>query len=167
MIHKLSENEHPSVLPLAQDASHHLILTAVAEGSSQGTIWVDDPHRPEAALFSTAEGHFLIGGHDDAISRSFAELITGELLPQAEKDGWWLFWLHYWPGDWRPVLHTMLAGCHWVDVYQHYYSFRKRGADPPGDPPPGYRLRRVDAELLGKADGGNVGRIRRWAEGNF
>ena len=167
MIHRLGKDDHARALPLAQDAPHHLTLTAAVEGSSPGTIWVDDPQHPHAALFATPEGEFLVGRHDKDVSQAFAEFITHELLPGGNTDGWWLCWLHYWPDDWRPVLQTMLAGHHHVDVHQHYYSFRRPAAQSPGDPPPDYRLQRVDAELLGESEGRNVGRIKRYAKSNF
>jgi len=167
LTHRLDKNDHARALPLAQDAPHNLTLTAVGEGSSPGTIWVDDPQHPRAALFATPEGEFLIGRCGDDVRRAFADFITDELLPGGDNEGWWLCWLHYWPDDWRPVLQTMLTGHHWLDVYQHYYSFRGPPTEPSGDPPPGYRLQRVDAELLGKAEGRNVGRIKRYAKSNF
>ena len=61
MLDQLSIAEASSARPLFDRLDDHLIIQAVLDGTSPGSVYVDDRRHPTAAFVSSAEGHYLAG----------------------------------------------------------------------------------------------------------
>lgn len=168
MIHKLEPSQYERALPVVANVDHALAATAVLEGTCPGQVYVDDVARPRTVFASTPEGHWLVG--DDGNSRfnaSLEELLTKTVLPEGETAHWWYFTLLYWPETWADKLDDMFDPQHVVKDSQRFYSLRKSGLDRRTEVPTGFRIARVDGEILARTDLENVDKLSRWAKGNF
>jgi hypothetical protein len=70
MIHYLPPERYAAVRPLFAALDRHLTVSAVIEGTSPGTIYVDDPDAPRAAFIWSYEGNFLAGTASNAAFNS-------------------------------------------------------------------------------------------------
>ena len=61
MLHRLKPNEYQKVRPLFRALDHHLAVTAIIEGTTQSSIYVDDPIDPHTAVTWSYNRIFLAG----------------------------------------------------------------------------------------------------------
>jgi GNAT superfamily N-acetyltransferase len=165
---QLKRDECGAVRDIVGDVSQTLLVRTVYEGTSPGTIWVDDVANPRTALVRTPEGHELVGeAPEGAAAEGIRALVLEQMIPEGRERGWAFFGMGY-PGEaWREFLSELFQGEDPVWDYSHYLRLGKPRVDWRERLPEGFEVRRVDAALLGQDELGNILEVRGWAEGNF
>lgn len=83
-----------------------LVIDAVLAGNSPGLIWADDARNPRSALLWDGGRCFYLAGAADngPLNEEWAELLSGQVLPQAAARGLDVFKVHYTGPEWeRPA----------------------------------------------------------------
>jgi GNAT superfamily N-acetyltransferase len=165
---ELKRDEFEAVRGILGEVTQTLLVRTVYEGTSPGTIWVDDVANPRTALVRTPEGHELAGSAPEGdAAAGLRALVLEQMIPEGRERGWAFFGLGY-PGEsWRAFLSELFEGQDPVWDFSHYLKFRKQRVDWRNRLPEGFEVRRVDAALLGQDELGNILEVRGWAEGNF
>jgi RimJ/RimL family protein N-acetyltransferase len=140
MVIELHPDEYGRIWPLVQElAEYNLYVKTVCEGVTPGKVLVDDALNPRSAFMDTPEGSFLVGYPGNA---EFNSAMRDELP--------YLIDLSYHPDSWEPKLRDIVKNKVALSHTYRYYTFEEGViGDWRNGIPPGYELRRVDAETLG------------------
>lgn len=152
-LHLLAPDRYARVVPLLDELDIHLAARAVVECDMPGTVYVDDPAAPRAALIRTGHRLHLAGDpNTPGLVDGLRALLQDTIYPQGRAAGESLVVLHYGRPEWEPAIDLFLAGQEPIRDLRHYYAFdAAREALPPGwrdRVPPGMTLRPVDRALL-------------------
>ena len=129
-------------------------MAGLLECQSPGWIFADHPTAPTVAIASTAEGVFLTGRTDipevqDAVERFFKqELLTGKVLVKSPSS----LYLSVAPSDWRKHLARFAPGHPVAPTPRYHYLCTAVVHDWRSHVPDAYAIRRVDHDLLKRAD---------------
>jgi RimJ/RimL family protein N-acetyltransferase len=168
MLQKLALADHAMAAPVLEGVEHALLVQAVIEGSAPGWIAVDRREAPRSVFASAAGAHYVLGdASNPAFNAALAELIHGQILPHARQAGWAVFNLHYYPNHWEAVLDELLGDAPVVKNYQRFFRLQQPAVAWRERVPPGFRLCRVDGDLLGEASLDDVERLRGFVEGTY
>lgn len=163
---ELEPDQFPSVMHLFRQPRPCIPPLAVAQGRNPGRVFVDRLARSSVALVWTPCGFMFLAGSPRGVRllRSMRRLI-GQILIPAIRDlgevGIVLYPLST-LRDWQ--VRALLAPRSPMKVYRrgfgfHPESFRSMARNL-GSLPPGFRLQRVDASVIGPSDGDLPGTIR-------
>jgi RimJ/RimL family protein N-acetyltransferase len=145
MFQPLNPNQYPNVRTLFRYLDHHLAITSLLNGDSDGLIHVDNAEAPRAALCQVGGRFYLAGEPDiepfnDGVRAHFEEVIYPHALDTA-------FQLYYDEGaGWGDVVETVLDD-HYPMQRQHRYYVLRSGLRP-WSLPDGVTLRAIDAALV-------------------
>jgi RimJ/RimL family protein N-acetyltransferase len=164
MLDQLSIAEMSSARPLFAGMDDHLIIQAVLDGTSPGSVYVDDRRHPTAAFVSSAEGHYLAGSpgnraFNDALRRMLAETIF------AADDGTFVGFVH--PGSWAGALPELVPHQLLLTDRRRHYACRAVRDDWRADLPAEHTIERIDATLLARTDLHIPDHISSWMRSNW
>ena len=83
MFHQLKPDEYHRLRPLFQVMDHHLAVTAIVEGTTRSSIFVDNPLEPGTAVTWAHNRIFLAGsacnpGFNNALKRYWRSLVPAD-----------------------------------------------------------------------------------------
>ncbi len=169
MFERLPREQYSRLDPLiAPLGTQHLIVRALLEESSPGTVYVDNRIRPRSAFIASAEGRFLLGTptNDDfntALRHQFEQLFAGEREAWEEE-----LVLTCYPDTWADTLRDRLLHFRPPFVSQrYYYRFEASKVEWRSKLSPGLELHAITAELLGQTDFDNLKEILFWIHKNY
>ncbi|WP_161606091.1 GNAT family N-acetyltransferase [Microlunatus speluncae] len=148
--------------PLLAGLDHQLSVAAVLAGTMPGVVLVDDAADPRAVFVHSPEGNFVGGDPTGTpfvadlrahVAATFDPERDGGLVLSFDHDGW---------GRWA---REIVPGPAPVVVPRRHYLLHPGPSRPRPDPPAGYRLVPIDAELLCRP--GLPDHVRRWIAGNW
>lgn len=160
MIEALRLDRYAAVRPLFAQMDQHLAALAVLENRAPGSVFVDQPNEPEAAMVITGRRFYLAG--NPGISRFTQQLrkhFITQIYPQAVEAGQLAFTLYYPSTEWEPVIAAIFQGKNPMQDDRLYYEMRKPAPDWRGQVPPGFVMRRLDTTLLEETDLKNFDRL--------
>ena len=151
MLYELDKTDYAKVRSLfAELDAYNFTLGAVLDGISPGRILADDPDHPRSALAYTPEGAHLAGDSSniDFVAAVNAYLVEKFYNDEPTVDGEMInlcchpeSWLEQMPALLAPREPLILLGYHYVCAELKYTHWREHL-------PPGFAVRRIDAELL-------------------
>jgi RimJ/RimL family protein N-acetyltransferase len=156
MIEALRPDRYAALRPLFAPMDQHLAALAVLENRAPGSVFVDQPDEPEAAMVVTGRRFYLAGS--PGISRFNQQLrkhFITHIYPQALEAGQSAFTLYYPDTHWEPAIAFMLQGKYPIQDGRLYYEMRDPAPDWRGRVPPGFEIRQLDASLLQESGLGN------------
>lgn len=169
MFEMLSPDLYSRLTPLLEPpGTQHLILQALVDGSSPGTIYVDNVEHPQCALMDSAEGRFLLGDptHNRfnlALRHFFERLFAGEREAWEEE-----LVLTCYPDQWSEVLRTTLVPFRPpFRSPRRYYRFDTPRVAYRSRIPADMVLRPVDQAVLSDPTYVNYKEILFWIEKDF
>jgi RimJ/RimL family protein N-acetyltransferase len=166
MIHELNESEYERVRPVFKGLRYNLVVDSVIDGNTPAWVYVDDVREPQTAFMWNRQDAMLLAGNtdNDAFNTSLDRLITEEIIPDARGRYIPHLSLHYFPEAWESKADVVLRDKHPVKAYRRFYTFNQAKVDWRASIPPGYVMKRVDDELLGRTSLKNVDQVRGWIE---
>ena len=110
MLSRLGKGQYPAVATLFQRMDIHLAIHCLLEGSTPGTILVDDPNHPRLALAEHDNRYYLAGRSDlPASNAALRDYFREWVYPDHQKDGRsWLI-LYVPSGPWETVIPELLG----------------------------------------------------------
>ncbi len=158
MIYELAQSDFDHIRPLYSEHAHHPIVNGIVDGWNRGRIFVDNQASPRSALvWAEHEIFFLIG---DPFNRSFvkalpklikeqimpASLAMGEICFQVEMiSAKWFAQIESYLDEFIPKYYDRISFTFKPHLNQQLPDWRKRV-------PKGYRVQKIDAELLADPD---------------
>ena len=171
MFERLSPYFYSRLAPLvAPLGTQHLIVQALLDGSSPGTVYVDDIAHPHSAFITSAEGRFLLGTPTNApfniaLRHHLERLFAGEREAWEEE-----LVLTCYPDTWADVLQTTILPFRPPFVSQRrYYQHHISKMDDYGISiyPDDSTLSFIDADMLARTDLVNHESILFWINKNY
>lgn len=152
MLRCLSPDDFSRAAPLLREFPHHLITTAVIEGTSPGEIYVDRVASPQTAFMSSPEGYFLAGdSHNRSFNAELRDLVAEKILPERmELEGDPGLDVHYAPDNWADHFPQIFGIEHPLIFEARYYCFKRPRIDWRANLEADFRLHPVDGELLAR-----------------
>jgi RimJ/RimL family protein N-acetyltransferase len=149
MMDALQPDHYVAVRPLFVPMDKHLAALAVLENQVPGSVFVDQPHEPEAVMVVTGRRYYLAGNsRNSRFNQQVRRHFITDIYPQAVEARQSAFTLNYPGTDWEPVIASVLQGKHPIQDRRLYYEMRKPAPDWRGQVPPGFEMRQLDATLL-------------------
>lgn len=143
MFHPLPPQDYAKVKHLFTGLEFNLIITAVFEGTSPGTLFVDDVDNPTSCYMDSAEGLYAVGRADNAAFNAGlkAQIENNQFAEEAYAV------LECSSAEWPPVFDAIFEG--WVVHYpRFYYTFQQMKLDWRSAVPEGFAVQRVDKAFL-------------------
>lgn len=169
MFERLLPEQYSRLAPLvAPLGTQHLIVQALLEGTSPGTIDVDTPAQPQSVYIASAEGRFLLGSptnsdFNTALRHHFEHLFAGEREAWEEE-----LVLTCYPDTWADALRDEILPFRPPFVSQrYYYRFETSKIEWHSQIPPELKLCTVSAELLAQTTLDNHEAILFWVNKNY
>lgn len=155
----LPRDAYARLAPLTRGMEHHLALVAILAGTSPGSVHVDDPGRPTAALVAFKRRFHLIGDPAcEAFVAGARARFADVIYPRGLAEGAWGMFVLYYPPGWEGAAVEILRGRHPIADRYRYLAL---GEPPPHrDAPADLDVRDVDAALLEEAALGNLEALR-------
>ncbi len=143
-----------NVLPLlAADDWRPVLPEAVCEGYNPGRVFVDRPDAPASAWVWLPCGYFYLYGQPPANApRTLADSLNADLVPAWTRAGETGLVLVPRSAGWQSVLEGFLAGKGYARIYRREYRLVPRRFTPSAAPA-GFKLRRMDVELVERLGG--------------
>ncbi len=150
MIYELNPNDYDQARPIFQGMDCNLAVRTVLDGVVPGTIYVDDPIHPTAALTRVKHRFFLAGdAGNDAFNRALQEFFDTKVYPQSLAAGVYALVLYFAPDEWQdPINGVILKEKFPIKSRRQFYGTDKLKEDWRAIVPQGYALRRIDRDLL-------------------
>jgi hypothetical protein len=145
----LEPGEYAAARPLFHHLEHHLFITALMEGTIAGSVFVDHPTRPHAAL--VAYHHALCLAGDPALpgfNAALRQFLMETIIPPRLEAGWEAFVIHYAPAGWLEVLTPVCAPYRVIESSRQYYETVLSSPAPGVDLPAGFEIHLVSPEFL-------------------
>ena len=163
-VEKLSTGNYARVRPLFADLRYNLVIDSIIDGHTPAWVYVDQRTAPRQALLWNRQDALLLAGSPDngTFNRAVDGLFTGNILPDARARSIPQLALFYDPAGWEEQLTTLLRGQPAAKVRRRYYQPGPTGEPAPGTVPAGYRLRRIDEELLRQQEVRNIAQVTGW-----
>lgn len=139
----------------------HLIITTLFEGTSPGSIWVDDLAHPTSAFMHSPEGDMLVGAADNAAFNAgfkahVPSLNDAHLVIEYAGDGW------------PATLETLFDKRIVLEPRLNYQFERERPLiDWRAALPADVQIVTVDADFLARTDLNNMPAVLEWIERNW
>src|SRR5262245_14512319 len=106
MLVQLAPAELTGLRSLFAGLEHQLIIQAVLDGTSPGTVYGNDRQQPNALFMRSAEGHILVGDPTDtAFNQALHKLLAGMIFADQE----WYFSVYVHPKSWLAALPDIVA----------------------------------------------------------
>jgi RimJ/RimL family protein N-acetyltransferase len=148
MIYELDRAKYDLVRTLFQPlAEHQPFCAAVLAGIHPGRVFVDDPHRPQAAFTSREDGWCFLAGEpgsgafNQALNRA---IFDRQAIPKKARS--LLFTCH--PQDWHGQLAAALHPRQPIPARRRHYVCRALAYDWRANLPEGFVVQRMDRTLL-------------------
>jgi GNAT superfamily N-acetyltransferase len=143
MLHRIEPQETHRVRPiLAGLMKIHLHITAILEGASSGTIYVDDRAHPRTAYVASGHVAYLAGATDN---QAFNKAVNAAL----PRDTYFVLFCE--PDSWGNALDAILKDTYAIRTRRRYHTLGSpRIADWQARIPEGFSMQRVDADLLAR-----------------
>ncbi|GAP12552.1 GNAT acetyltransferase [Longilinea arvoryzae] len=153
-MHEIPGEQFERVLPLLAGGDWRPVLPeAVCERINPGRVFVDRADAPSSAWIWLACGYFYLCGQPPAdAAQSLADQMNADLVQAWAAVGERGLVLAPLSAGWQAVLEGFLAGKHYAPIYRREYRLNP-GRFRPSAAPPGFRLRRMDADLLARLGG--------------
>ncbi len=149
MIYQLQATEYETVRSLFKEVDWHLSTCALLDGAVSGTIYVDHPVQPSAAVAWIGHRFYVVGSHrNDGFNADLRRLFAETVYPWAQEAGQRVFVLYYFSDRWERVIEEILRDRHPMKDQRQYYVFRELQNDWRELIRPGFTLRPVDGDLL-------------------
>ncbi|MFQ5909039.1 MAG: GNAT family N-acetyltransferase [Thermoplasmata archaeon] len=177
MIHQLQPEDYPRVRPLFQPLDYQLIIRAVLEGMSPGTVYVDDVDDPASAFLCSAEGCFLAGDETNAAFNSalrdllVEQFFAGDASGQTDEEISsafnlaQVFTVH--PDGWISRFRVIFEGRKPQKLPRKYYTCSELKMDWRARIPEGCSVRRIDREIMGRAELDVPSHTSSWMQANW
>lgn len=163
-VEKLNAGHYARVRPLFAELRYNLVIDSIIEGHTPAWVYVDRRSAPrQALLWNRQDALLLAGSHDNGtFNREVGGLFTGNILPDARARYIPQLALFYDPAGWEEKVNTLLRGQPAARARRRYYQPGPTGDPAPGAIPAGYRLCRIDEELLRQEDVRNMAHVTGW-----
>jgi hypothetical protein len=162
MIHELDNADFHKALPLYKEGPPtyaNMVINAVAEGTTPGRVWVDDPQDPRSCLMWDKGPVYCLAGNagNAEFNTALATLIRTNIAPTAIARGVYYFKLFYTPGGWDDKLADLFRGATFREGERTLCTFDALKTTAWREMiPNGFSMRLVDADFLGKDSPVNV-----------
>jgi GNAT superfamily N-acetyltransferase len=169
MIYRLEPGDYQKARSLFQPLDYQLIIRAVLEGTSPGSVYVDDVDDPGSALLCSAEGCFLAGDEtNSAFNRALRDLLARQFFAGDAGNGAdeeMVFTVQ--PDGWVTKFGVIFEGRQPWQLPRKYFVGSEVKIDWRAKTPTGYSIQRIDRELLGRAELDVASHIPSWMQANW
>lgn len=164
MLTRLNQNQYAIVRPIYEMLSYNLVIASVIDGNTPGWVYVDDPDHPNTALIWNRQDALLLAGSaaDTSVNAALRDLIATQIVPDAAGRGIPELSLHYSPEAWEEQLEDSLADLRLEKITRRFYRFGELPANWRECMPPGWKLIRIDEDLLDAPEVTNSWHVTGW-----
>ncbi len=163
---KLELNKYVKVRPLFKTLEYNLGIEAILSGKVQGDVYVDDLENPRTACMFDGVHHFYMGGSEknQDFNSSLSKLIINYIFPTIKNEGKEVDYFFFYDdsSEWEKELEIALKDIYPGRTYRRYYNFYAGDAVANPDMLEGFKLKKVDSELMESTDLNNVEEIQQW-----
>ncbi|MEE9593113.1 MAG: GNAT family N-acetyltransferase [Thermoplasmata archaeon] len=169
MIYQLEPGDYQKARSLFQPLDYQLIIRAVLEGTSPGSVHVDDIDDPRSALLCSAEGCFLAGDETiSAFNLALRDLLVRKFFAgnaSSGADEEMVFTVQ--PDGWIARFRVLFEGRQPRQVPRKHCACSEVKIDWRARIPNGYSLQRIDREFLCRAKRDVPSHIPSWMQANW
>jgi RimJ/RimL family protein N-acetyltransferase len=150
MLHEIETGHFEICRQLCEPLAFELITRAVIDGSSPGSIYVDDLSTPRGAFMTSAEGCFIVGAPDHVVFwDGFKAMINNwadrnEVKPDNDA----ALYLVAHPSGWNKRLADLLTGRPPITVQRRHYICQELSYDWRTALPEGFVVQQITPALM-------------------
>lgn len=157
MIYKLVKKDYPKVRALLRtpEQINDLTLNAIINGTNRGSIYVDDPDRPQTALIDQngVSSTFIGDANNEKFIRSLREFIDYQLKIDTYESCGGTYFLAIMPDEtWAKTIEDVILHRDYEPDYEYYYQFSPERFNAAKSSyktlPDGYTVKRIDADVI-------------------
>ena len=154
----LTSKQYDVLMPLVAPQDYHLTLRSIFQGKTSARVYVDRVQQPQAAFLWNRGKAWLLGSPIDPFNDDLLDTLESsyfKILREHEADH---FRLHY-DDVWGSVLDQVFPGFKREEYLRSYFHLNASGVNWDADPPPGFRIIKIDEALLA-SEYGNIDLVR-------
>ncbi len=155
----LSAPQYPILGDLFSPLHHHLVIDSVLEGNTPARVFADRLNDPTAGLIWDRQDAILVAGR---LADDLTEIIQNEIVPDARRRWIPALTIYYADEGWVGPLMERMAAFKPELTGMRFYHFDRLRVNWREILPEGYGMRRIDPELLNKADLLNAADVAGW-----
>ena len=164
---KLELDKYVKVRPLFKTLEYNLGIEAILSGKVKGDVYVDDLENPLTVCMFDGVHHFYMGGNEknQDFNSSLSKLIINDIFPKIKNEGKEVDYFFFYDdsSECERELEIALKDIYPGKTYRRYYNFYAGDPVLSLDMPEGFKLRKVDSELMENTDLDNAEEIQQWA----
>lgn len=161
MLTQLARPESARVAPLLSGLDHQLSVAAVLAGTMPGLVLVDDAARANAVFLHSPEGNFVGGEPTNGFVTDLRAHLAGAFVPERDGD----LVISFDHEGWTSSAPRIAPDLTLSTVPRRHYLFRAEQPRPRPEPPAGYRLVPIAADLLRRRQ--VPAHLRGWIDSNW
>ncbi len=163
---KLELNKYNRVRPMFKTLEYNLGVEAILSGKVQGYVYADDMENPLTACIFDGVHNYFVGGNEknQDFNESLSKLITNDVIPKIKNEGKEVDYFFFYDdeSEWEKVLEFILKDVYPGKTYRRYYNFTAGDSVVRHDLHEGFKLQKIDKELMERTDLNNVEEIQQW-----
>lgn len=136
-------------LSIFEPLQHHLTVPSLLVGDTTGSVWVDDPQQPRAALCRAGGRYYLAGDASNAEFNAALKAYFDEIY-QTGRGSYTLCFSEV--AGRAEQLETVFAGRYLIPGTRHYYTLKPGQLIQPEKPLEGMTIVPIDDDLLSRTE---------------
>ena len=156
---ELEAGQFDRVSPVVSGLRGFVHLNAVINRDHPGRVFVDRAENPELVLIWTRWGYYYLAGQafDEGVTESLSELLSQTLIPDSVAGGERDLVLIPYPDSWQARVGTILPQRETIKLFRRTFALNQSvpasWCGVHDQLPDGFRLARIDADLVSQIDG--------------
>lgn len=143
----LTPKQYYKLMPLISPLDYHLTLQSIVQGKTSASVYVDRVEQLQAAFLWKKGKAWLLGSSIDPFIDDLSDTLERGYFQILREHGADYFRLHY-DERWGSVLGRVFLGLKREEYPRSYYHMDASGEKWGVNPPPGFRIVKIDEALL-------------------